>query len=227
MAGNPSGIAATAKEIEVKNISSKSLPWKNEIIKIRIHIPTAKNPRIFPSSLNFFCNGVSSFSSCSIILAILPISVFIPVPTTTPTPRPYVARVDIKAILFWSPIGISLSGKKEASFSEGTDSPVKADSSIFKFAVSINLKSPGIYLPASIITISPGTISSERISFKEPSLLTRALGVESSFKASKAFSALDSWITPITAFIIMTKSIIKASLISPKNADIIAAMISI
>ena len=81
---------------------------------------------------------------------------------------------------------------KFASFSAGRDSPVKADSSIFRLALSISLKSAGIYLPASIIAISPTTTCSEGISRRIPSLFTSALGVLSCFKASRAFSALDS-----------------------------------
>ena len=41
IAGNPSGIAATAKLIAVRNISNKSLFWINEIANIKIHIPIA------------------------------------------------------------------------------------------------------------------------------------------------------------------------------------------
>ena len=101
--------------------------------------------------------------------------------------------MDIKAILVLSPIGADLLSKIVfAFFSAGTDSPVKADSSIFKFALSIRRISAGIYLPASIITISPGTTSSEGISKRIPFLFTIAFGVLSFFNDSKAFSAFDS-----------------------------------
>ncbi|MNI73421.1 hypothetical protein D3C76_998100 [compost metagenome] len=96
-------------------------------------------------------------------------------------------------MLCWSPIvTLSFSIVIMASLSAGTDSPVKAASSIFKLALSISLKSAGMNLPASITTISPSTTSSDGTSFSSPPLLTIALGVESSFNASKAFSALDS-----------------------------------
>ena len=136
--------------------------------------------------------------------------------------------MDIKAILILSPIGKESSSKIIfAFFSEGTDSPVKADSSIFKFALSIRRTSAGIYLPASIIIISPGTTSFEGISKRIPSLFTIAFGVLSFFKDSKAFSALYSWTTPIIAFINITISIIIESLSSPIIPDIIAAIRSI
>ncbi len=60
-----------------------------------------------------------------------------------------------------------------------------------------------------------------------PFLFTKAFGVESCFKASKAFSAFDSCTTPITVLIITTIPIISASLISPKTPEIIAAANSI
>ena len=94
-------------------------------------------------------------------------------------------------MLTLSPNTISSDDKTiEESFSAGTDSPVKADSSTLRFTDSISLKSAGMYLPASIITISPTTTSSEGISLIIPSLFTTALGVDKDFKASKAFSAL-------------------------------------
>lgn len=81
---------------------------------------------------------------------------------------------------------------KLASLSTGMDSPVRADSSIFKLTVSMRRKSQGIYLPASMIIISPGTISSEGISISWAFLFTIALGVDRFCKVSKDFSALYS-----------------------------------
>ena len=136
--------------------------------------------------------------------------------------------MDIYAILTLSPTGaFSSSSTIFASFSAGTDSPVKADSSIWRLAVSINLKSAGMYLPASIITISPVTTSSDGISINSPFLFTNALGVLSCFRASRAFSAFDSCTTPIVALIKITIRIIIESLISPIIPEITAAAIKI
>ena len=88
IAGRPSGIAATARLIDVNSISNQSLPWNIEIININKHIKTAPKPKAFPTKANFFWRSVVSFSSSSSIEAILPISVFIPVATTMPHPLP-------------------------------------------------------------------------------------------------------------------------------------------
>ena len=87
-AGNPSGIAATAKLTAVKNISITSFPYNKPIPKIAKHIINATIPKVFPSLFNFPWSGVSPSSAEFIISAILPTSVFIPVSTTTAFPLP-------------------------------------------------------------------------------------------------------------------------------------------
>ena len=82
----------------------------------------------------------------------------IPVPVTTPSPRPYVTFVLENTMLFRSPIPTSPS-IISVSFSEATDSPVKAASSACNEFASIKRISAGTTLPASSKTISPGTIS--------------------------------------------------------------------
>ena len=59
-----------------------------------------------------------------------------------------------------------------ASFSTGTDSPVKEDSSLFRSTDEISLISAGTIFPSSRITISPGTSSSLLILTIFPSLFT-------------------------------------------------------
>ena len=76
----------------------------------------------------------------------------------------------------------------------GIDSPVNVDSSIFRFTDSINLKSAGMILPVSRITISPTTKSSEFISIISLSRLTRAFGDERFLKLLKIFQL---WILEI------------------------------
>ncbi len=73
-----------------------------------------------------------------------------------------------------------------------TDSPVSADSSIFKSMVSKSLKSAGTLFPASKRTTSPGTISSVFTSICSLFLMTTTFGTTSFFNASNVFSALYS-----------------------------------
>ena len=54
IAGSPSGIAATANEIAVNNISNQFLPWSIDKIKMITHIPMAAKPRILPSCAKRF-----------------------------------------------------------------------------------------------------------------------------------------------------------------------------
>ena len=91
-----------------------------------------------------------------------------------------------------SPSATSSAFNTSLSFSTGTDSPVKADSSTFKLAVLASRISAGTTSPASSKTISPGTISVLGISKIAPPRLTWALGVDISFKASIAASDLAS-----------------------------------
>ena len=89
IAGNPSGMAATAKETDVNNISIQSCPPRNiPTPNITIQMKIIAIDNTLPNLFRFSFNGVLVSSACANILAILPTSVFIPVPVTTPTPRP-------------------------------------------------------------------------------------------------------------------------------------------
>ena len=97
-------MAATAKAIDPRIASIHSATTvcvpltKIQTISIRrtkTTIPRVKIPRILDNLARTFCNGVSSSTSSSRDLAILPISVAIPVAVTMPLPRPYVTGVDI------------------------------------------------------------------------------------------------------------------------------------
>ena len=101
-----------------------------------------------------------------------------------------------------SPNGAFSSTTVSASFSDGTDSPVSADSSLFKLTLRIRRASAGTKSPASRRIISPGTSIAASITFSSPSRITLAWGADILFNASRAFSALLSCITPIIAFII-------------------------
>ena len=110
------------------------------------------------------------------------------------------------------------------SFSTGTDSPVKAASSIFNELASKRRKSAGTTSPASNRTISPGTNSSLLIVTVWPLRKTLAFGVDISLSASIACSAFASWTTPMIALIMTTAKIIIESTTSwETTAEIIAA----
>ena len=130
-------------------------------------------------------------------------------------------------MLLRSPIPTSSSASRVvASFSLGTDSPVKAASSICNELASIKRTSAGTTSPASRIIMSPGTNSVLLTFLMVPSRRTLALGEAIFRKASIASSALASWKTPIIAFKITTNKIIKASVkpsIPSATTDIAAA----
>ena len=88
IAGSPSGMAATARLIEVINISKGAYFLTIPIMNISAHIPTADIPSIFPVLSSLFCSGVSFFSPPAIIAAIFPTSVSIPVDVTIARPFP-------------------------------------------------------------------------------------------------------------------------------------------
>ena len=86
-AGRPSGIAATASETAVMNVSTRGIPFKNSMMNMAIHTTIAIADKVFPSFPTRFARGVSSSSSWT-MSAIFPISVAIPMFSTTPSPFP-------------------------------------------------------------------------------------------------------------------------------------------
>ena len=120
---------------------------------------------------NLFINGVSVSSDKITFSAILPNSVSIPVAMAIPFPLPFVITLPANAIFFLSASSVFLINKS-VFLDFGIDSPVKIDSFISKFLVSISLISAGTFAPVSKSIISPTTTSSELISFNIPSLIT-------------------------------------------------------
>ncbi len=133
-----------------------------------------------------------------------------------------------KAMLLRSPNGISISSSVPLFFSTGTDSPVRADSCIFRFAVSINRRSAGMISPVSSTTISPGTISVEITSSTCPPRNTFEWGELILLSASSDDCAFSSCMVPMIAFTTRIASITKVSTspspsITPITAEIMAA----
>ena len=85
------------------------------------------------------------------------------------------------------------------SLGEATLSPVRAASSISRFAVTNRRPSAGTRLPASISTISPGTSPSASISIAWPSRRTRAMFFIIFSSAARLASALASPCSPNSA----------------------------
>ncbi len=175
-------MAATARLMAVINISIGGVPLIKPIKNITAQIAREAIPSVLPSSASLTCSGVIVFSS-SIMEAILPISVFIPVPATTIFPLPYTTVVPVNTMFSLSPIGTSLPSSESVCFSTGTDSPVREDSLTLRFATSTSRPSAGTKSPASISTISPWTSSLVGITKTLPSLITLALGLVIFFKA--------------------------------------------
>ena len=118
------------------------------------------------------------------------------------------------------------------SFSEGTLSPVSADSSALSAAASSIRQSAGTLSPASRAITSPGTSSELGITIISPERYTLLCAALIACRASMADSALFSWYTPRTALAKTTNRIINTSASSlpseiiPVIADITAAAIS-
>ena len=159
IAGNPSGIAATANPTDVINISIGFIFFIIPIINIIKHIAKHAIPNILPTSPSFFCIGVSGVSLFFIRFAIWPTFVFIPVSVTIAVACPVITLLPINAMLCISPNGIFVLFITSDCFSTGKFSPVKLYSSIFKFVHFIILQSAGTLFPASNFTMSPGTNS--------------------------------------------------------------------
>ena len=119
-----------------------------------------------------------------------------------------------------------------ATLFAGTDSPVRAASSIFIEALSRMRQSAGTESPASSTTTSPTTSSEEDTATILPSRTALLCAADISCRAARASSALDSWTTPSTAFTTTTKQMMITSAKSaspwamPVSAEMTAATIS-
>ncbi len=138
-------------------------------------------------------------------------AVSMPVDSTRPTPAPEDMPVPEKAIFRRSARGASSGQTTSASFSTGTDSPVRADSSAISSTDRSSRRSAGTRSPVRSSTMSPGTSSALSIVSFFPARMTLAFGELSFFSASMALSARSSWTVPITAFIMTMDSMIMGS----------------
>mmetsp|Transcript_19988 Transcript_19988/g.46221 ORF Transcript_19988/g.46221 Transcript_19988/m.46221 type:complete len:231 (-) Transcript_19988:678-1370(-) len=86
--GKPSGMAATARETPIWNMSSSFLPWITPMSAITPMMPKLSSESFCPSSSIETCSGVFRCSTFFISWKVLPKSVFIPVAMTTARPWP-------------------------------------------------------------------------------------------------------------------------------------------
>ena len=126
-----------------------SFSFDKKNIKMTAATETTNAVMIFPSTDKIFSSGVITASALSIKSAILPISVFCPVPTTSAFACPPTTNVEEKSIFFRSPREVFLSLRISAFFFTPCDSPVRADSSHLSASHSKILQSAGTMFPSS------------------------------------------------------------------------------
>ena len=214
VAGNPSGIMDMASEMPRNTSSSQPRSMRVSVKPIISMTAATIRPitvRILPTELSLRFMGVWKSSCCLSMPAILPTSVFMPVPTTTPTPLPYITTDDEYAMFTLSPRGASSLRTVGPSFGLGTLSPVSEASCTLMLLSLIILMSAGTIEPSSRYTMSPGTSCSAGTMLSSPSRRTRALGAVIFLSASSASAAFFSWMTPTVALSTMTQKIIMAS----------------
>ncbi len=113
---------------------------------------------------------------------------------------------------------LAVAATAATSFSTGTDSPVSMDSSMRRSRSLNRRRSAGTLSPDCSMTTSPGTRLSAGRLINLPSRLTMARGESMPRMASSAFSALPSWMKPITALISTTPRMTPLSIQWPSSA---------
>jgi hypothetical protein len=121
-----------------------------------------------------------------------PISVDMPVATTTARPQPAATLVPRKSMSRRSPRGTSSAASGAACLSTGSDSPVSPASTTRSAAASSTRASAGTKSPASSSSTSPGTTSAAGTSREAPPRRTRARGAVRRRSAASEVSALYS-----------------------------------
>ena len=128
-----------------------------------------------------------------------PSSVWVPVPTTTPRPRPCATNVPRKAIERRSPTGACGSVTGSTRLLTGWDSPVSAASAMRREAREVSRRSAGTIAPSAGRPGRRAPAPPHRPACSAPSRITTAVGADMARSAAIACSARRSWTTPITA----------------------------
>ncbi len=197
--GSPSGMAETARATARKKTSVYGVPCAREMAAIRRHAPMTRNPMFRENFSILTRSGGFEDPVVATASAIVPTSVFWPVATTTPMPRPVMTVVPAKVTFPRSPIDASASASARF-FLTATDSPVSSDSSTVRLAACMRRRSAGTRIPDSRRTMSPGTMVAESTSSSFPPRLTCAVIRSRLCRRLALFSAFHSCTSPITAF---------------------------
>ena len=161
--GITSGIAATATETATMSISGMGRPYSQPMSSARSAPANAMTESAFPSFCIRTCKGESFVFSPASSLEMRPISVALPVRQTIALPFPLTASVPEKTICLQSAAEAPSCGRKEASLTAGSLSPVRSDSSAVSPVSSRRRASAGTRSPTPSRRRSPGTSSSALI----------------------------------------------------------------
>ena len=142
-AGSPSGTAAAAKQTAVRSISSQPYPQKIPRPKAAPQRPKQTHTSRLPNWSSCRWSGVSGASASPVRDWISPISVKLPMATTTISPSPPVTRVPMNPRFTRSPRGIFSPRRALTDLTTGRLSPVSADSSRERWEASTMRPSAG------------------------------------------------------------------------------------
>ena len=156
-AGKASGTAATAKLNAVSAMVMKGCPCRTPASKTIMHTHKIANTKYLLKELRRTCSGVLACFARSNKFAMRPISVLIPLATTTPLPFPKVTTLPLKARLLLSPNASFGESNGSVCLVTASDSPVSVDSSICNPCTVNSRISAGTIFPCSNNTMSPGT----------------------------------------------------------------------
>ena len=194
-AGSPSGMAATASASAAIKKVSNGFPCNAP--RVKTHAATTMTMRVSQklNSANFFWSGVSSVFAVLISLAILPISVKLPVVATMAFALPATMMVLAKSMHVFSEMSApALEGR--VFFWTGVLSPVRFASWVCKLVAVSMRQSAGTLSPDSRSTMSPGTSSEASRSISRPSRMTFAFNAVNFWSNAIAFSARYSCANP-------------------------------
>ena len=181
-------------------------------------------PSTFVSPSSSSCSGDFLSPTCVSSDAMRPICVRMPVSTTAMRAVPRVTDV------FWNTIDVRSASAVSAVFSAGpfgigSDSPVRDDSCVSRFAERRIRPSAGTRSPDSSSTMSPGTSPVASIWCSVPSRMTRAFGVCSFARASTLRRAFTScWVPVMTLNSTRTATMIAVVTCPMRSETIVTAM---
>ena len=143
MAGSPSGMAATASETEVRNISANGIPRSRENTRSSAQMTSAAFPSSEPIRVSRSCKGVLPFSSSCSSAAMRPTFVSMPVATATALPLPPRMAVLEKTMFRCSERCRFSPVSSAAVLDTAADSPLSDDSSVSSSLASSTRASAG------------------------------------------------------------------------------------